>query len=243
MKKLFGIIPTPGKTTEDQSPPGSKLVGPELTDNRSLVEAVQGHYTKVAERGRQAGQSGAPVAECCGSSVAYTAEQLESITAEAAGASAGCGNPIGLAEARPGETVVDLGSGGGIDCFLAAKAVGPEGQVIGVDMTHEMITLARENAAKLGTENVVFKLSQIESIPEPDGTVDLVISNCVIALAPDKDRVFEDIFRVLKPGGRFVISDMVVEEELPDDVRSNAAEWAPYYGPSSPFGSFRLSPA
>ena len=235
MKKLFGLIGTaePKNQARDEQCCGDDCCGgatASVSDTRSVIEAVQEHYTKVAERGRSAGESGAPASECCSSSAIYTSEQLEAITAEAAGASAGCGNPIGLAEARVGETVLDLGSGGGIDCFLAAKAVGPTGQVIGVDMTHEMVALARDNAAKLGTENVVFKLAQIESIPEPDDTIDLVISNCVIALAPDKDRVFEDIFRVLKPGARFVISDMVVDEELPEDVRRDASEWVACVG-------------
>jgi len=236
MKKLFGLIGTaePKNQARDEQCCGDDCCGGGAamtsTDSRSVVEAVQEHYTKVAERGRSAGQGGATASECCGSSANYTTDQLEAITAEAAGASAGCGNPIGLAEARVGETVLDLGSGGGIDCFLAAKAVGSEGRVIGVDMTHEMVALARDNAAKLGTENVTFKLAQIESIPEPDDTIDLVISNCVIALAPDKDRVFEDVFRVLKPGARFVISDMVVEQELPEHVRRDAAEWVSCVG-------------
>ena len=126
--------------------------------------------------------------------------------------------------------MLDLGSGGGIDCFLAAERVGDAGQVIGIDMTHAMIDLARQNAEKLQTHNVVFKLGKIEAIPQQDSTVDLVISNCVIALSPDKDRVFDEIHRVLKPGGRFVVSDMVVTEELPDDVRSSAEEWVSCIG-------------
>ena len=176
---------------------------------------------------------------CCGSDAAematvadalYESEDLASLTPEAMAASAGCGNPIGLSEAKLGETVLDLGSGGGIDCFLAAHEVGESGQVIGIDMTHAMIDLARQNAAQLGAHNVVFKLGKIEAVPQPDASVDLVISNCVIALSPDKDRVFDEIYRVLKPGGRFVVSDMVVTEELPDDVRSSAEEWVSCVG-------------
>ena len=160
----------------------------------------------------------------------YASEELDSLTPEAMAASAGCGNPIGLSEAKLGETVLDLGSGGGIDCFLAAQEVGEAGQVIGIDMTHAMIDLARQNAAQLGAHNVVFKLGKIEAVPQQDVSVDLVISNCVIALSPDKDRVFDEIYRVLKPGGRFVVSDMVVTEELPDDVRSSAEEWVSCVG-------------
>lgn len=201
----------------------------------SIEEAVQSRYTEVAQRGAQG-------VSCCGDSCAesdstssaatalYDRDELDVVTEEAAAASAGCGNPIGLSEAKPGETVLDLGSGGGIDCFLAAQAVGKNGRVIGVDMTHAMVDLARSNARKLGAHNVVFKLGKIEAIPERDETVDLVISNCVIALAPDKDRVFDEIYRVLKVGGRFVISDMVVTEELPDAVRASAEEWVSCVG-------------
>ena len=160
----------------------------------------------------------------------YASEELDSLTPEAMAASAGCGNPLGLSEAKLGETVLDLGSGGGIDCFLAAHEVGETGQVIGIDMTHAMVDLARQNAAQLGAHNVVFKLGKIEAVPQQDVSVDLVISNCVIALSPDKDRVFDEIYRVLKPGGRFVVSDMVVTEELPDDVRSSAEEWVSCVG-------------
>jgi len=204
------------------------------TEGVSLIEAVQERYTRVAERGASHGERGAG---CCGDggcgadgSGLYTTEELAAITSEAAAASAGCGNPVGLAEVRPGETVLDLGSGGGIDCFLAAQATGPEGTVIGVDMTPAMVALARENAGRLGTTNVTFKLGHIEAIPEPDATVDLVISNCVIALAPDKDAVFADVYRVLKPGGRIVVSDMVTDQELPEDVRMDAREWVSCVG-------------
>ena len=173
---------------------------------------------------------------CCGddaSTIAdalYAPDDLDNLTPEAWAASAGCGNPIGLSDVNLGETVLDLGSGGGIDCFLAAERVGGRGQVIGIDMTHAMIDLARQNAVKLRVDNVVFKLGKIEAIPQLDDSVDLVISNCVIALSPDKDRVFDEIHRVLKPGGRFVVSDMVVTEELPEEVRSSAEEWVSCVG-------------
>ncbi len=160
----------------------------------------------------------------------YSEDQRDSLPDEAAGASAGCGNPVRIADAQLGETVLDLGSGGGVDCFLAANEVGPDGYVIGIDVTPRMLELAQKNAENLGTENVVFKLGHIESIPQADNTVDLVISNCVIALSEQKDRVFSEIYRILKPGGRFVISDMVTSEALPDDVQKSAVEWVACVG-------------
>ena len=219
-----------------------KVYGRDEFDAGSVEQAVRDRYTQVAERGAEAA-SGCCADEagsaCCGddgtamATVAdqlYESDDLDALTPEAMAASAGCGNPIGLSEAMRGETVLDLGSGGGIDCFLAAQEVGEGGQVIGIDMTHAMIDLARQNAEKLGAQNVVFKLGKIEAIPQQDASVDLVISNCVIALSPDKDRVFDEIYRVLKPGGRFVVSDMVVTEELPDEVRSSAEEWVSCVG-------------
>ena len=207
----------------------------------SVEQAVRERYTQVAERG--ATTSSCCVEEtgsaCCGDDVEtlatvadtlYDSDELDVLTPEAMAASAGCGNPIGLSDAKPGETVLDLGSGGGIDCFLAAERVGETGSVIGVDMTHAMIDLARQNAGKLNARNVVFKLGKIEAIPQHDTSIDLVISNCVIALSPDKDRVFDEIYRVLKPGGRFVVSDIVVTEELPDEVRTSADEWVACVG-------------
>ncbi len=201
----------------------------------SVEEAVRERYTNVAARGASCCDGGSCCSDGDGSeSVAaralYNLDELDIVPEAAAAASAGCGNPIGLSEAKAGETVLDLGSGGGIDCFLAAEAVGETGKVIGVDMTNAMIDLARRNTTKLGVPNVVFKLGKIEAIPEVDESVDLVISNCVIALAPNKDLVFDEIFRILRRGGRFVISDMVVMEELPDEVRSSAEEWVSCVG-------------
>lgn len=191
----------------------------------SITEAVRHRYgalaTTAAERALSSDKA---------SDTFYTEGQRNVLTDETAGASAGCGNPVGIADAKPGETVLDLGSGGGIDCFIAAREVGHTGHVIGIDMTPEMLTLARDNADKLRTNNVVFKLGHIESIPQSDNSVDLVISNCVIALSEKKKRVFSEIFRILKPGGRFVISDVVTEKPLPGDVRKSAAEWVDCVG-------------
>ena len=191
----------------------------------SITEAVRHRYgalaTTAAERALSSDKA---------SDTFYTEGQRNVLTDETAGASAGCGNPVGIADAKPGETVLDLGSGGGIDCFIAAREVGHTGHVIGIDMTPEMLTLARDNAEKLRTNNVVFKLGHIESIPQSDNSVDLVISNCVIALSEKKKRVFSEIFRILKPGGRFVISDVVTEKPLPGDVRKSAAEWVDCVG-------------
>jgi ubiquinone/menaquinone biosynthesis C-methylase UbiE len=137
----------------------------------------------------------------------------------------GCGNPTALAELKPGETVLDLGSGGGIDVLLSAKRVGPTGKAYGLDMTDEMLALARENQRKAGVENVEFLKGEIENIPLPDNSVDVIISNCVINLSADKDRVLREAFRVLKPGGRFAVSDIVVRGEVPAEIRRSVELW------------------
>ena len=157
--------------------------------------------------------------------VGYSAEELQAIPEEAR-MGLGCGNPTALASLKEGEVVLDLGAGGGIDCFLAAVAVGETGRVIGVDMTPEMLHRARENARNGGYDNVEFRLGEIENLPLADSTVDAVISNCVVNLSPDKARVFKEAYRVLKPGGRVMVSDIVLTRELPEDIRNSLAAYA-----------------
>ncbi len=164
--------------------------------------------------------------DCTGAARFYSAEELAGLPESVAGASLGCGNPLAIADLLPGEVVLDLGSGGGIDCFLAARQVGPEGRVIGLDMTPEMIKLARRNAKKVGAANVDFRYGEMEEIPLPDNSVDAVISNCVINLSPDKDAVFAEVYRVLRPGGRLSVSDIVVDGQLPKAIRQNLDSWA-----------------
>jgi len=176
--------------------------------------------------------SGEGCSSCCSPSSTETApaerlysrDELESVAESIP--SLGCGNPIALAELRENETVLDLGSGGGLDCFLAAQRVGPHGTVIGLDMTPDMVQLARLNAEKLSLDNVEFRLGEMEHMPVEGDSVDVVISNCVVNLSPDKDAVFREVFRVLKPGGRLCISDMVTRGELPAHIRDNLEQWA-----------------
>jgi arsenite methyltransferase len=198
-----------------------------------VKEIVKERYGQAALRVTTGGSS------CCGASAQldccsvdpitsnlYDANQTGQIPEEAVLASLGCGNPTALAKLNAGETVLDLGSGGGIDVLLSARRVGPAGKAYGLDMTDEMLALARENQHKAGIENAEFLKGEIESIPLPDNSVDVVISNCVINLSADKDKVLREAFRVLKPGGRFAVSDVVVRGDVPEQVRRSMEMWA-----------------
>src|SRR6202522_113794 len=203
-----------------------------MTEPNNITQAVKEKYGEAANRvssGGAASCGSSPSSACCGgdpiTSNLYQSEQTAGIPEQAVLASLGCGNPTALAQLKAGEIVLDLGSGGGIDVLLSAKRVGPGGKGYGLDMTDEMLALARENQRKAGVDNVEFLKGEIENIPLPENAVDVVISNCVINLSADKDRVLAEAFRVLRPGGRFAVSDVVVRGEVPAAIRKNMELW------------------
>jgi SAM-dependent methyltransferase len=200
-------------------------------DKEKVKKAVRQRYGEIAKKDSSCcGQAAEEPCGCGGAApdisklVGYSDAELAALP-EGANLGLGCGNPVALASLKKGETVLDLGSGAGIDCFLAARKIGPKGNVIGVDMTAEMLEKARTNASKGGYRNVEFRLGEIEHLPVADSSVDAVISNCVINLSPEKEQVFREVFRVLKPGGRMMVSDIVLLKKLPPNVANSIAAY------------------
>jgi len=219
-----------------------------MSEESKVKEKVRERYGEIAvqfvEKGepasccppQQASCCPPEQTSCCGPSQAdvtqitnamrlYSAQELADLPESVTDVALGCGNPTAIAGLKPGEVVLDLGSGGGIDCFLAAHQVGPQGRVIGLDMTPEMVKLARQNAKKVGATNVEFRYGEMEDMPLPDESVDVIISNCVVNLSPDKDKVFSEAYRVLRPGGRLAVSDIVTQGPLPEVVRRSVEAW------------------
>jgi len=208
----------------------------ENTSEHEIRNQVREHYGGLASNFSPTTQasccSSTPELDCCSPAEVdsfvklYEDPEIANLPEDVTGLSLGCGDPVTLAALEPGQTVLDLGSGGGIDCFLASRQVGPTGKVIGVDMTPAMLEKARANKEKMGVENVEFRLGEIEHIPVPDSTVDVIISNCVINLSPDKPQVFREAYRVLKPGGKLSVSDIVTDGPLPETIKNSLSAWA-----------------
>ncbi len=209
-----------------------------MVEEKEIKEKVGEHYAQLARQAAQRASASccSPQPSCCPpaesqvvnpiSGQIYASEDLKDLPLEAVLASAGCGNPVALAELHPGEVVLDLGSGGGIDVLLSARRVGPTGKAYGLDMVDEMLELARQNQQKAGIENVEFLKGEMENIPLPDSSVDVIISNCVVNLSPDKDSVLREAYRVLKPGGRLAVSDIVYRGGMPEELRRNLEMWS-----------------
>lgn len=214
--------------------------GSAMSKEDEIRLAVLQNYRNVAVS--QTPGCGCSTSSCCGnpnakasSALGYSADDL-AVVPEGADMGLGCGNPQAIAALKTGETVLDLGCGGGFDCFLASRAVGEPGHVIGVDMTPEMILQARNNAEKNGYSNVEFRLGELEHLPVADGSVDVILSNCVVNLSPEKEKVFQEAWRVLKPGGRLAISDIVAFAEMPDEIKKDLAAYACCIAGASPIG-------
>ena len=213
-----------------------------MTTGQEIKQEVRKRYGAAAKRAQEKSAD----AGCCGSvddsvitSNLYATDELQHLPQEAVVASLGCGNPVAVAELLEGETVLDLGSGGGIDVLLSARRVGPTGKAYGLDMTDEMLALARENAAKAGVSNVEFLRGEMENIPLPSETVDVIISNCVVNLSPDKDAVLREAHRVLRPGGRLAIADIVTKDDLPEAIKSDMALWTGCIAGALTLGDYR----
>jgi SAM-dependent methyltransferase len=215
---------------------GVPIISPQYIDNHlfkeikmiqpSIHDAVRDHYAERARKSDSCCGADSASACCDSKNVLYPDELLATVPDDVANFSLGCGDPISLAALQPGQTVLDLGSGGGLDCFLAGKKVGPTGHVIGVDMTPEMLEKARANATRMGVTNVEFRHGYLESLPVEDASIDVTISNCVINLSPDKAKVFSEVFRVLKPGGKLAVSDIVTDGPLPEAIKQSLSMWA-----------------